>query len=329
MKQGKVSEVVLKRSVLKNITSKTENIIMGPKVATDSGILSLSGNVAITTSGVVDYANHDVEYYTFYRAFNNILAKRARPEAIVLNIIMPEKEKEKNLKEVVKSYDFLCNKHHMGICGGHTQYSKNVNTTISTITMIGKLSETQEKQMAYKNMENVSDLRIVMTKAMGIEGTAIIAKDKEKVLRQRFNGSFCGECLKFKEYLSVEKEAKVAWQNNAVFLHDVSGSGVFGAIWEVAEAFGCGVRIELRKIPVWQETIEVTELFDINPYKMVSQGSLLIVTKDGDEMVEKLESEGIPATVIGELVEGKDRILINNDEKRYLEPPKVDDIYFK
>lgn len=327
MKRGKVSEVVLKRSVFKNITSNNKNIITGPKVAEDSGIANLCGRVAVTTSGAVDYAERDVEYYTFYRAFNNLLAKGAKPEAIVLNIIMPEKEKEKNLKEIVKSYDFLCKKHQMGIMGGHTQYSGNVNKTMSTVMMIGKVSDVMKKQAAYNHMEEAMELQIVMTKALGIEGTAIIAKEREEVLRQRFNGHFCDVCLKFKEYISVEKEAEIAMRNDAVFLHDVSGGGIFAAIWEVAEAFDCGVRIELRKIPVWQETIEVTELFNVNPYKMVSQGSLLIVTEKGKEMVEKLENEGIPATVIGRLTDGKDRILMNHDEKRYLEPPRGDEIY--
>lgn len=331
MKQGKVSEVVLKRSVLKNILSKNEEIVVGPGIAADSGIVRLSGNIAVSVSGAVDYADNDVEYYTFYKAFNNLLAKGAEPAVMTLNIIMPYNEKEKNLKAVTKAYDFLCCKHHMGICGGHTQYSKEVNHIISNVTMIGKIPEDAFKFMKCREIaqkvEDIRELQIVMTKAMGIEGTAILSKDREEVLRQRFHGHFCDECVKFKEYISVEKEAKIAAENGAVFMHDVSGGGVFGAIWEIAEAFDTGAEVDLRKIPVWQETIEVTELFDINPYKMASQGSLLIVTKDGKAMAEKLERQEIPAKVIGNLSFGKDRVLMNHEEKRYLEPPRGDDIY--
>lgn len=332
MKQGKVSEVVLKRSVFKNIGAKSKKVILGGKVAGDCGVISASSDrMVIATSGVVDYADEYAEYYTFYKAFNNIMAKGARPTAISLNIIMPINGKEKKLKEVVKAYDFLCGKHNIAICGGHTQYSDKVNDVISSITMFGEqISDFRDIMEGDESLQNDGrELQIVMTKAIGIEGTAIIAKDREDVLRERFNGRFCDECLKFKEYISVEKEAAVAVQNGAMFMHDVSGAGVFGAIWELASAFGMGAEIDLRKIPVWQETIEVTELFDINPYKMASQGALLIVTYDGEELTSRMEEQDIPSAVIGRLVEGNDKVLINNDEKRFLEPPRGDEIYKK
>lgn len=326
MKQGKVSEVVLKRSVLKNITAKSEKVISGGKVAGDCGIIQMvTDRMAAATSGIVDYVKEYREYYTFYKAFNNLMAKGAVPTAMILNIIMPPAAKEKQLKEVVKAYDFLCRQHKIAICGGHTQYSEEVSNILSSVTMFGEqtLYECDIMNIGAPNRE----LQIVMTKAMGIEGTAILSKDKEDVLRERFHGSFCERCLKFRKYISVEKEAKVAFQNGALFAHDVSGAGVFGAIWELASAFGMGAEVDLRKIPVWQETIEVTELFDINPYKMASQGSLLIVVQDGEEMVNRLEEQEIPAAVIGRLVPGNDKVLINNDEKRFLEPPRGDEIY--
>lgn len=328
MKNGKISEIVLKRSVFKNINAKNRKVVSGVEIAGDCGVMDeISNKTAMATSGVVDYAKNDAEYYTFYKTFNNLLAKGFRPISLSLNIIMPENAKEKQLKEIVKRYDSLCRTHKMEICTGHTQYSEKVNEIISTVTMIGeKIDGVCDIIKDSLDVEG-RELQIVMTKAIGIEGTAIISADREDVLRERFYGTFCDECLKFKEYISIEKEAIVAGKNGAVFMHDVSGTGVFGAIWEVASAFGMGAEVELRKIPVWQETIEVTELFDINPYKMASQGALLIVAEDGENIVEKLEEENVPAVVIGKLVEGNDKVLINQDEKRFLEPPRGDDIY--
>lgn len=328
IKQGKIAEVVLKRSIFKNITAKNKKVVSGTVIAGDCGELEgVSGKIAIAASGVVDYADNDVEYYTFYRAFNNLMAKGYRPITISMNVVMPEKAKEKQVKELVKRYDSLCRIHKMEISNGHTQYSSKVNEIITSVTMLGE--KIQDNYDIIKNGVSVekNQLQIVMTKAIGIEGTAIIASDREDILRERFNGIFCDECMRFKECISIEHEALVAGANEAIYMHDVSGAGVFGAIWEVSSAFHCGAEVELRRIPVWQETIEVTELFDINPYKMASQGSLLIVVKDGDRMVEALEKEGIPATVIGRLIAGNDKLLVNQDEIRYLEPPRGDDIY--
>ncbi|MBE5958090.1 MAG: hydrogenase maturation factor [Lachnospiraceae bacterium] len=325
MKIGKVSELMLTRSVFKNVTAKNENIVSGCGVGNDCSVINISGtNVGVVTSGVVDYAIDDSEYYTFYKAYNSMLAGGYKPVALTLNLILPIEGKEKQIKSIEKRYDELCKKHNMQIAGGHTQFSKDVNTIITSVTIIG------EKNTDFNDiLKGESEIQLVMTKALGIEGTAIIAKDEEANLRERFNGRFCDECLGFKQYVSVEKEAKIAADFGTFKMHDLSAGGVFAAIWEMASFFGMGAEIDMRAIPVWQETIEVTELFGINPYRMVSQGSLLIATHDGEGLVELLSENDIPAAVIGTLTEGNDKVLFNNGEKRFLESPRGDDIYEK
>lgn len=110
-------------------------------------------------------------------------------------------------------------------------------------------------------------------------------------------------------------------------MHDVTEGGVFGALWEMAEASGVGLDIDLKKIPIRQETIEICEVYDINPYLLISSGAMLIGTDHGSRLVEELTRAGIHASVIGYAVEGRDRIVRNGDEKRFLEPPKTDELY--
>ena len=78
---------------------------------------------------------------------------------------------------------------------------------------------------------------------------------------------------------------------------------------------------------VWQETVEVSEVFDINPYMLDGTGSLLIVTNNGERLVDVLEEKGINASVIGIITSDKNRVLINGDETRFLEPQRGDEIY--
>ena len=44
-------------------------------------------------------------------------------------------------------------------------------------------------------------------------------------------------------------------------------------------------------------------------------------------MAQYLKSNGVDAVVIGTTTDNNDRILINEDEIRYLEPPKRDESY--
>ena len=110
-------------------------------------------------------------------------------------------------------------------------------------------------------------------------------------------------------------------------MHDVTEGGIFGALWELAEASGIGLEIDLKKIPVRQETIEICEFFGLNPYELISSGCMLMAASDGNLLVRELEKEGIPAVVIGKAMEGNDRVLINEEERRFLEPPKADELY--
>ena len=127
--------------------------------------------------------------------------------------------------------------------------------------------------------------------------------------------------------MSVLPEAASAVKSGVSAMHDVTEGGIFGALWEMAEASGVGLEIDLKKIPVKQETIEVCEFFGINPYELISSGSMLMAAPDGNTLVRELEKQGIHAVVVGKAVAGNDRVLMNDDETRFLEPPKTDELY--
>ena len=119
----------------------------------------------------------------------------------------------------------------------------------------------------------------------------------------------------------------IALNHQPVYMHNISDGGVFGAIWEVASAVDKGVTADVKKIPVWQESIEVAEIIGYNPYVTDGTGAVLIVIPDGSDLVEDLQDKGFFAEVIGKITSGKDRVVTNGDEKRFLEPPKGDEIY--
>ena len=138
------------------------------------------------------------------------------------------------------------------------------------------------------------------------------------------------EAVQYSHYMSIVSEARVAMGGDVCAMHDISGGGIFRALWELAEAAQTGIRIDLKKIPVNQETIEIGEVFGLNPYELLSGGALLMVTEDGEALVEKLAEAGVPAAVIGKLTDDNDRVLVTHteegDETRFLERPKTDEI---
>ena len=95
----------------------------------------------------------------------------------------------------------------------------------------------------------------------------------------------------------------------------------------MAQAGNVGLDIDFRSIPVKQEIIELCEMYDINPYKLESDGALLIAADDADTLINLLEKEGIKAAVIGRATDNNDKVINNLDEVRYLDTPQRDEIY--
>lgn len=168
---------------------------------------------------------------------------------------------------------------------------------------------------------------IVMTKWLGLEGTAVLARSSPDMLKARYPADIVEEAADFLKYISVIPEAACAVKSGASYMQAAGEGGIFGGLWELAANNSVGLVADLRSIPVRQETIEVCEYFDLNPYTLMAGGSLLITCKNGGALVQELAQRGIFAAVIGKITEGKDRIIRHADENRFLEPVRGDELY--
>lgn len=181
---------------------------------------------------------------------------------------------------------------------------------------LGNLSE----QIVGPNQE------IVVSKWIGLEGTVRLVRQYEEKLRERFPRRMIDETAAFDRYLSVASETATAMKSGVCGMHDVSHRGIFAGLWEMAQEAGVGLEADLRKIPVRQETIEICEVLEENPYELPSGGCLIMTAENGGALVTALSREGIPAVMIGRTTAGNDRVLYNNGHKRYLDKPRTNRI---
>ena len=131
----------------------------------------------------------------------------------------------------------------------------------------------------------------------------------------------------FDQYMSVIPEAAVAVKHGVSAMHDVTEGGIYGALWELSEASHIGLEIDLKAIPFRQETIEICEYTGLNPYYLISGGSMLMAADNGHDLVRSLEKAGIPAAVIGKATKGPAKRITNGEDEAFLERPKADELY--
>lgn len=324
LKVGKVPESVLKRSIFRQIHTKREEVLLGAGVGEDCAALKLQADeIFVLSTDPITGTAQDIGRLAIHITINDLVSSGAEPVGVMLTILLPEGSQEQDLKAMMQQIEEGCAKAHVQIVGGHTEVTRVVNQPVISVCGIGKVKE--GKLISTAGAGPGHD--IVITKWIGLEGTSIIAKEKEAELKTRYPLDMISTAQDFDKYLSVQPEAAVAVKAGVSAMHDVTEGGIFGALWEMAESSGVGLEIDLRKIPVRQETIEVCEFFDINPYELISSGSMLMASRDGNRLVRELEKAGIPAVVVGKATQGNDRVLLNEDERRFLEPPKTDELY--
>ena len=324
MKTGKIPESVLKRSVLRQLHNRRDEVLLGAGVGEDCAALTLEADeVFVMSTDPITGTGKEMGSLAVITTANDLASSGAEPVGVMLTILLPEESEEALLKEIMRDAEATCEKFHMQILGGHTEVSAAVNRPVISVSGVGKV----KKDAMIKTGGARPGMDIVVSKWIGIEGTVILAKERERELRGRYATTFIDRSKDLDAYISVLSEAAVAARSGVSAMHDITEGGIFGALWEMAEASGVGLEIDLKKIPVRQETIEICEFFGLNTYELISGGSMLMAAEDGNQLVHELEKAGIPAAVIGKAMAGNDRVLRNEEERRFLEPPKPDELY--
>lgn len=326
MAAGKIKEVVLKRSVLKELSPVLCKEIAKPSVGLDATGCFLSKDLGLLTSvATMEGTDETFIISSFHRALNNIYVKNARPIGITVSLTLRYGASEAELKEIMRHLRKLCEQKDIKILGGETVNSSSAKKHILTIQALGTKQYASSEIKVDKS--ELDAAKIVMAGVAAGAGTLFLFQDKKEELRARFSEAFLLGVQELKDKLSVSEHMEIAKNYELIYSHDVSEGGIFTALWEVGEHFNCGMRVEIDQILFSQQTIEICEYFDVNPYVLFSLGCTLFVTKDAEILIRAFNEHGIPAASIARMNLENDRIIDNGEEIRFLEPYKGDEMF--
>ena len=65
----------------------------------------------------------------------------------------------------------------------------------------------------------------------------------------------------------------------------------------------------------------------MNPYRLSSDGCLLLTADNGGDLVSAFKEQGIHASYIGKVTEGIKRIIDHGEAVGYLDRPTVDELH--
>ncbi len=213
----------------------------------------------------------------------------------------------------------------VSIIGGHTGYSSGIQRPLVAVTALGTLSGREPVRTRGARPGD----RVLITKGIGLEGTAILAGDFASTARKLgLSARDLEEGRRLLEQVSVIPEALALARAGATALHDVTRGGALETLLEIARLSGVGMEIDFSKITIPPVVGRFARAFKFDPLRMISSGTLAVTVPRGrlGSAIRALREQRIAFSVVGEVVEGAGVDIRRGDQvSRYREVRSEDD----
>ncbi len=331
---GKVSSEIFDEIILPQLGRKRSRILVGPQHGVDVGVADLGNNqVMVTTTDpifvVPPYGWERSGWFAVHILASDAATSGIAPTYITMDLNLPLSITRQEFEELWSVMHRECDKIGMAIISGHTGRYEGCEYPMiggATVICIGP-----KERYVTPNMAQVGD-EIIITKGAAIEAAGLFAVTFPQQVADRYGPEVAEEAEKIFWQMSVVADALTAVEagvreDGVTAMHDATECGVWGGLVEVAEASKVGMTVEKEKIIVQDNVRKVCDLFKIDPYSSISEGTLIITVKPhkSQEVLKRLKDKGIPASSVGEVVENRKGLQLFEDGKsRPLEHPKVD-----
>ena len=296
---GKVPVDILEEVVFKNLGVKHEEVVLGPSAGFDGAVIDMGNKSLIVSMDPITGAIERIGWLAVSVNANDVATFGVEPAFFFSCILLPKKADRKTVETICVQMDKAAKQLGMAIVGGHCEVTPGLTNPI----VVGCTMGITEKGNYVTAGEAKPRDKLILTKSAGIEGTAILASDREKQLKRTMSTKTLQNAKGFYNQISVVKDAITAFKTGGVHaMHDPTEGGVAGGIHEMADAANLGAKILEEKIPIQHETAEICKFFKIDPLQLISSGALLISAKPefAKNVIESLEKQQIHASIIGE-----------------------------
>ncbi|MEQ8470319.1 MAG: AIR synthase family protein [Marinoscillum sp.] len=322
---GKVGETHFKELLLGSLGAARPELICGPMFGVDTSVVDIGGGQALAISSdplsLIPTLGMKVSAWLSVHLIANDMATTGfAPQYAQFVLNLPASLSKDDFASYWHHIHEQCKRNNIAITGGHTGQIPGQESTIAgggTMFLNAPLN-----QILTSNKALPGD-SIIMTKSAAISSSSLLSLAFPETVVNR-----CGKEVQLAAVenfwqLSVLKEALVASSvlvphQDLHAMHDVTEGGILGAIYEMANASGCGFEVEINKTAVREEVQAVCNLFEIDPLESIGAGSMIISVKNGSEekLINALRVNGIDAHVIGQFVDKSKYDLIDANGRK-------------
>ncbi len=326
MLPGKVPPEKLRELVFNHLGAEGERIIIRSGLGVDAAAIEFNDTILVASTDPITGAEKNIGFYAVHVNANDVATFGAKPKWFLVTILLPEDSSEELLRDIMMEIHSNCRKLGVAVVGGHTEVTPGLKKPIVIGTMLG---EVKREKVVLSNGAKAGDA-IILTKGAGIEGTAIIASERQCELEEVFGKKFVERAKAFLGRISVVEDALIATDVGVHAMHDPTEGGIANGLHEMAEASGLGFEVYYEKIPIAEETKKICEFYGLDPLALISSGALMIAaTQENAHLIVKtLKRAGIDAEIIGKFLKEKHkRIIVREGKERVLKQPPTDELW--
>ncbi len=302
---GKLPMDILQK-LLERYGGQDERLVVGPQVGEDAAVLDMGEHYLVIKSDPITFATEEIGWYVVHVNANDIATMGATPRWLLLTLLLPERQTTQVLvEEILSQVSQACQSLDIVLCGGHTEITYGLDRPVAVGLMLG---EVEKENLVQTAGVQVGD-DILLTKAIAIEGTAVLAREMEGPLATRLGTEMVARGKRFlrEPGISVLRDAALVCRvGHPHAMHDPTEGGLVTGLWEMARASGTGLVMDLTRVHIYPETLSFCHALNLDPLGLIASGALLVAAapEESAQMVHALIQEGIGATVIGKAVEG-------------------------
>src|SRR4030042_1337640 len=253
---GKISPAIFNELIFPRLGAKSEKILVGPQHGVDVGIAEIGDKAVSFTCDPVfmvpEYGWERAAWFALHIIASDSVTSGLKPKLLSIDLNLPMEMTKQQLEITWDVIHRECAKLGIAVVTGHTARYENCHYPMvggATIVGIGELGEYVTPTFGH------TGAKIIITKGPAIEATGIFAAMFPKVIGKEYGAEFSRKAEKVFYKMSVVEDALAAVsvgvrENGVTAMHDATECGVWGGLYEVAQAAGLGAGGDKEKIVV-------------------------------------------------------------------------------
>jgi hydrogenase maturation factor len=331
---GKIDQSFFDRVIFPHLGAARPEVVVRPQMGVDNGIIDLGHDqvMAVTTdpiSYIPELGPRDSAWISAHLVLSDLVTSGLKPAYGILNFNLPPELSSHDFEVYWKCFHRELAEYGIAVVAGHTgRYEGCGFTIIGSFTLLGT---GHKNSFLTPSMAQPGD-QLILTKGAMLATCGLLARVFPATIEEKFGSQLLNEAQEFFNNLPTIEDARLAisvgiHDQGVTAMHDATEGGILGAAFEFASVADCGLRIDIDGIPIRDEVKKICNLFDLDPYRSLSEGALLIAMrpdKSGD-VINALSLAGIECTHIADFVpQGEGISLVQNGESQELKPMSVD-----